>query len=510
VTPIAFNLPSTILIGAGASRALPAQLERLGVQRALIVTDAFFASNGLADAFVALLRQHGCAGSIFADVQPDPTDHNVRDGLRAYRESSAQAVIGLGGGSAIDAAKAIAMLATNPEPLRQYMGYHKVAQAGAPMIAIPTTAGTGSEVSRVAVITDTEQHEKMMMLSEHLMPTAALVDYELSMSMPKALTAHVGVDTLTHGIEAYVSRKANGLTDPIALSCIALTATHLLTAWRKPDNRAAREAMALAACQGGMAFSNSSVCLVHGMSRPLGALYHVPHGLSNAVLLPTVTRFSLAGALVRYATIARIVGLAGGADDDETAAHGIEAYVSRKANGLTDPIALSCIALTATHLLTAWRKPDNRAAREAMALAACQGGMAFSNSSVCLVHGMSRPLGALYHVPHGLSNAVLLPTVTRFSLAGALVRYATIARIVGLAGGADDDETAAHKLADGLEALNEALQIPPLRECVRVGRAKFEGSLEKMALDALASGSPQNNPVEPTAEQIIELYKQAW
>jgi alcohol dehydrogenase class IV len=387
VTPITFNVPSTILLGAGASRELPAQLRRLGAQHALIVTDAFFAGNGLADAFVALLRQHGYAASIFAGVQPDPTDRNVHDGLRAYRDSGAQAVVGLGGGSAIDAAKAIAMLATNPEPLRQYMGYHKVPQAGAPMIAIPTTAGTGSEVTRVAVVTDTEQHEKMMMLSEHLMPTVALVDYELSMSMPKALTAHVGVDTLTHGIEAYVSRKANGLTDPIALSCIALTATHLLTAWREPDNRAAREAMALAACQGGMAFSNSSVCLVHGMSRPLGALYHVPHGLSNAVLLPTVTRFSLTGALVRYATVARIVGLAGSTDDDETAAH---------------------------------------------------------------------------------------------------------------------------KLADGLEALNEALQIPPLRECVRVGRAKFESSLKKMALDALASGSPQNNPVVPTAEQIIELYKQAW
>jgi len=387
VTPITFSVPSTILIGAGASRELPAQLRRLGAQHALIVTDAFLASSGLADAFVALLRQHGYASSIFAGVQPDPTDRNVCDGLRVYRESGAQAVVGLGGGSAIDAAKAIAMLATNPEPLRQYMGYHKVTQASAPMIAIPTTAGTGSEVSRVAVITDTEQHEKMMMLSEHLMPTAALVDYELSMSMPKALTAHVGVDTLTHGIEAYVSRRANGLTDPIALSCIALTATHLLTAWREPDNRVAREAMALAACQGGMAFSNSSVCLVHGMSRPLGALYHVPHGLSNAVLLPTVTRFSLTGALVRYATVARIAGLA-----DST----------------------------------------------------------------------------------------------------------------------DDDETAAYRLVEGLEALNDALQIPPLRECVRVGRAKFESNLEKMALDALASGSPQNNPVVPTAEQIIELYKQAW
>lgn len=386
VTAITFNVPRTIRFGAGASRELPAQLRQIGARHALIVTDAFLARSGLADEFTTLLRQHGFAATVFAGVQPDPTDLNVRDGLQVYRESRADAVVGLGGGSAMDAAKAIAMLSANPEPLRQYMGYHNVPRASAPMIAIPTTAGTGSEVTRVAVITDTERSEKMMMLSEHLMPVAALVDYELSMSMPKALTAHVGVDTLTHGIEAYVSRKANGMTDPLALSCIALTGSHLLTAWREPDNRAAREAMALAACQGGMAFSNSSVGLVHGMSRPLGALYHVPHGLSNAVLLPTVTRFSLPGATVRYATIARILGLAGG----------------------------------------------------------------------------------------------------------------------------DDDETAAHKLADGLEALNEALEIPPLRECVRVGRAKFEQSLEKMAQDALASGSPHNNPVVPTAEQIIALYKQAW
>jgi alcohol dehydrogenase class IV len=237
------------------------------------------------------------------------------------------------------------------------------------------------------VITDTERDEKMMMLSAHLMASTALVDYELSVTMPKPLTAHVGVDTLTHGIEAYVSRKANLMTDPIALSCIALTAGSLLTAWREPDNRAAREAMAMAACQGGMAFSNSSVGLVHGMSRPLGALHHVPHGLSNAVLLPAITRFSLEGALPRYATIARIMGLAGGADDDATAGR---------------------------------------------------------------------------------------------------------------------------KLVEGLEMLNEALEIPPLRECVKVGRAKFERGLEKMAGDALSSGSPQNNPVVPTVEQIIALYKEAW
>jgi alcohol dehydrogenase class IV len=384
---VTFNVPSTIAFGAGASGELPAHLQRLGARHALIVTDPFFAGNGLASEFATLAQHSGVAATIFSEVQPDPTDLNVRAGLRVYHDCGADAVVALGGGSAIDAAKAIAMLAANAEPMRQYMGYHKVLHAGAPLIAIPTTAGTGSEATRVAVITDTEQHEKMMMLSLHLMPAVALVDYELSMSMPKPLTAHVGVDTLTHGIEAYVSKKANGMTDPIALSCIALAANNLLTAWREPDNRAARAAMALAACQGGMAFSNSSVALVHGMSRPLGAVYHVPHGLSNAVLLPTVTRFSLAGATARYARISRTMGLAG----------------------------------------------EN-----------------------------------------------------------------------------DDEATAARKLADGLELLNEALEIPTLRECVKVGRAEFDQTLEKMAADALASGSPQNNPIVPTAEQIVALYREAW
>jgi alcohol dehydrogenase len=386
-TPFTFNLPATVVFGAGCSRELPAHAQRLGITRALLVTDAFFASNGLAAEFTTLLTQHNIDASVFSGVQPDPTDANALAGVQMLRECNADGVVALGGGSAIDCAKAIAMLARNAGPLRQYKGWHQVPRAGVPLIAIPTTAGTGSEATRVAVITDTEGDEKLMLLSAHLMPSAALVDFELSLTMPKPLTAHVGVDTLTHGIEAYVSRKANLMTDPIALSCIALTAGSLLTAWREPDNRAAREAMVMAAFQGGMAFSNSSVALVHGMSRPLGALFHVPHGLSNALLLPAVTRFSLGGALPRYATVARIMGLAGGNDDDETAGR---------------------------------------------------------------------------------------------------------------------------KLADGLELLNEALEIPPLRECVKVGRAKFERSLEKMAGDALASGSPQNNPVVPTAEQIMALYKEAW
>jgi len=185
----------------------------------------------------------------------------------------------------------------------------------------------------------------------------------------------------------------------------------------------------------------------------------------------------------------------------DTLTHGIEAYVSRQANALTDPLALQCVALAAQHLPVAWAEPGNRAARAGMMLAATLGGMAFANSSVALVHGMSRPIGALFHVPHGLSNAVLLPTVTRYSLGAAPERYAAVARAAGC-------EPA--KFADWLEQLNVALRLPRLSQCRGVTRPAFEAGLEKMAADALASGSPANNPRVPTAAEVVALYQEAW
>ena len=382
-----FNIPATLITGAGASRELAPQLARLGTRRILFVTDAYMASSGVAGTFVRALEEAGIAVTLFAGVQPDPTDANVRDGLAQFRAGDCDGIVALGGGSPIDAAKAIAVLATNPEPLHRYQGYHQVDRAGAPLVVIPTTAGTGSEVTKVAVITDTVRNVKMMMLDRHFLPTVALVDFELTLSMPAALTAHVGVDTLTHGIEAFVSRKATAITDPLALTCIELVAQHLETAWREPANRAAREGMMLAATLGGMAFANSSVALVHGMSRPIGAVFHLPHGLSNSVLLPAVTRFSIGGASARYARVAR-----------------------------------------------------------AMRLCA-----------------------------HDAADA-----------------------------------EAGRALLEGLSAQNQRLGIPPLRDCAGATRAQFDAVVEQMAADALASGSPQNNPVVPTPEQIVSLYREAW
>jgi alcohol dehydrogenase class IV len=186
-------------------------------------------------------------------------------------------------------------------------------------VAIPTTAGTGSEATRVAVITDSDTQEKMLCMGLGLMPVAALVDYELTLSMPYRLTADTGLDSLCHALEAYVSRKANAFTDGIALTAMRAIYQNIRTVCAQPDNHAAREAMMLAATQGGIAFANASVTLIHGMSRPVGALYHVPHGLSNAMLLPEVTAWSVDYAAARYAAAARCMGIAADADNDEVA-----------------------------------------------------------------------------------------------------------------------------------------------------------------------------------------------
>lgn len=385
--PSHFNVPSTVIAGAGALRELAPQLARRGLSRVLLVTDSYMVSSGLAARVASDLAATGIAVETFAEVQPDPSEENVLAGFARLQASGAQAVVALGGGSPIDCAKVIAVLPTNPGPMSRFMGRHQVPVAGLPLFAIPTTAGTGSEVTKVAVITDTRRDVKMMMLDVHLMPAVALVDFELTLTMPAALTAAVGIDTLTHGIEAYVSRLATPLTDPLALSCIRLCGEHLEAAWREPGNRVAREGMMLAATHGGMAFSNSSVALVHGMSRPIGALFHVPHGISNAMLLPAVTRFSVPGAVARYATVARAL---------------------------------------------------------------------------------------------------------RWSRSG------------------EDDQTAAATLVDGLEALNHRLNVPTLGKYLVAQATRFADALPKMAHDALASGSPANNPVVPTADQIIDLYRRAW
>jgi alcohol dehydrogenase len=362
-------------------------LASLRARRTLVVTDPFFASSTYLSEILSGLAQSGIAVGRFSDFQPDPEDRNVIAGVERFRAFEADSILAIGGGSAIDVAKIIGASSANPGPLAAFQGYNRILNAGPPLVVLPTTAGTGSEATKVAVITDTTRNVKMMILDSKLMPAAAIVDYELTVSMPKPLTAHVGVDTLTHGIEAYVSRRANALTDPIASSCIAKTQAYLRRAWANPEDLEAREAMSFAALQGGLAFTNSSVCLVHGMSRPLGVAFHLPHGLSNATLLPAVTRFSWRGDIERYAAVARTMNLA-----------------------------------------------DARR----------------SNTFAC------------------------------------------------------------ESLVDCLDELNHELEVPRLRSCCGAPIEDFRAAIPKMASDALESGSPQNNPVVPAAEQIMELFEAAW
>ena len=234
---------------------------------------------------------------MFSDTVPDPTTDAIAAGVARLREGDYDSLVAIGGGSSIDTAKGMSVLVRQWRPDARLQGAERDPAAGPPVVAIPTTAGTGSEVTRFTVITDTETDEKMLIAGLACCPAAAIVDYELTLTMPLRLTADTGIDSLTHAIEAYVSRRANPFADGLAKNAMGLIARHIRTACAEPDNRAAREAMMLGATTAGMAFSNASVALVHGMSRPIGAFFHVPHGLSNAMLLPEVTAFSAPAAL---------------------------------------------------------------------------------------------------------------------------------------------------------------------------------------------------------------------
>ena len=314
--------PRLMAVGGGALAELPGMLGRLGLSKPLIVTDPFLASSGHLERATGHLDHAGISWAVFSDTVPDPTTAVVEIGTLRLAEGGFDSLIAIGGGSSIDTAKAMSVLAANGGRMRDFKVPAEIPTVGPPIVAIPTTAGTGSEVTRFTVITDTETDEKMLIAGLACCPIAAIVDYELTLTMPLRLTADTGLDSLTHAIEAYVSRKASPFTDGLAKSAMGLIARHIRTACAEPDNRAARGAMMLGATTAGMAFSNASVCLVHGMSRPIGAFFHVPHGLSNAMLLPEITAFSVPAALERYADCARAMGIA---EEDE----GSQAAVAR-------------------------------------------------------------------------------------------------------------------------------------------------------------------------------------
>ena len=379
-----FRVPSIISTGPGAAKEAGIHAKQLG-KKALLVTDANLVKIGLLEEVKASLDAAGVPYSIYDKVMREPVVEYVEEGLRAFRDAGADIVVSVGGGSPIDAGKAIASLSRNPGEISDYVGTSKIAKPSAPLIAIPTTAGTGSEVTPFTIITNTQTNVKMLISSPHLLPTVALVDPIMTLKMPQGITAATGLDALTHAIEAYVSIKAQPLTDTFALQAIRLISSNLRRAWSYPDDLEARSSVLMGALQAGLAFANSSVALVHGMARPIGAYFHVAHGISNAVLLPAVIEYSVTGNPKRYADIA----------------------------------------------------------------------------------------GAMGEQIRGLST---------------------------------DD--AAQRTIDAVKRLNADLQIPSLSG-LGINVAKFESLVSKMALDAIASGSPGNNPRKATPEEIVTLYRKS-
>ncbi|MFT6777180.1 MAG: alcohol dehydrogenase class IV [Paraglaciecola sp.] len=379
-------LPRILQVGAGASDEAGNIITALGCKRPLIVTDKMMVQLGYVAQLQNSLNALNISSDVFADTVPEPTVSSIQAGVEQVRQGNYDSIIAIGGGSPIDSAKAMSILGKYGGVMRDYKFPRIVTEPGLPIIAIPTTAGTGSEVTRVTIITDENNDEKMLCVGIGFMPTAALVDYNLTLSLPPRTTADTGIDALTHAMEAYVSRKASLYSDTQAIAAMKLLAPNLRRVFHDGSDKEAREAMMLGSTLAGIAFSNASVALVHGMSRPIGAFYHVPHGLSNAMLLPMVTEYSIPAAAKRYADCARAMGVAKQTDSDASA------------------------------------------------------------------------------------NA---------------------------------------KLMTELYAINEELQVPSPQQ-FGISREHFFDNLEVMAEQALASGSPSNNPRVPSTAEIIEIYKKLW
>lgn len=302
-----FFMPPVVSIGEGALTAAAPQIADFG-KKALVVTDPMMVKLGSVSKLTAVLEDAGVAFEVFDGVTGEPTDKMVAEGIRLYQRAGCDFLIALGGGSPIDTMKAIGAMITNPGEITDYLG-KVIPNPPPPLVAIPTTAGTGSEATQFTIITDTERDIKMLLKGPGLIPGLAVVDPAFTLTSPPGVTAATGLDALTHAIEAYTSRKAQPMSDTFALSAVKRIFRNLPAAFHTGSDTAARCEMSMAALEAGIAFNNASVTIVHGMSRPIGALFHVPHGLSNAMLLPGCLKFALPGALERFTDLAQAIGV---------------------------------------------------------------------------------------------------------------------------------------------------------------------------------------------------------
>ena len=313
-----FIVPGKIISGSGALEAAESALKAFG-KKALIVTDKVMIDLGNCAKVEAALKNEGIYYVIYSDITGEPTDVMIDGGAKVYKENGCDFIVALGGGSPIDSMKAIASLIENGGSISDYMG--KVIDVPVPpMVAIPTTAGTGSEATQFTIITDTKKDIKMLLKGAVLMPTLAIIDPQFTMTAPPKITAATGLDALCHAVEAYTSRKAQTLSDAFAVSAVKRIFKFLPVAFKDGKNEEARVEMSVAALEAGIAFNNASVTIIHGMSRPIGALFHVAHGLSNAMLMKECLKFALPGAYDRFADLGRAIGAAKAEDSDEAAA----------------------------------------------------------------------------------------------------------------------------------------------------------------------------------------------
>lgn len=303
-----YYLPTRNIFGEGSIKEAGELAKSLKVTNILIVTDKFLAKSGMADKIAAIYQQSGIDVHIFDGAEPNPTDKNVNDGFNAYQKNNCNGIVSLGGGSSHDCAKGIGLLAANGGNIHDYEGVDKSSNEMIPLMAINTTAGTASEITRFCIITDTNRKVKMAIVDWRVTPQISINDPELMVGMPPSLTAATGMDALTHAIEAYVSTMANPLTDAAALKAITMITQYLPKAVANGEYMKARDNMAYAQYLAGIAFNNASLGYVHAMAHQLGGFYNLPHGVCNAILLPYVESFNLMSNLNRFRDIAIAMG----------------------------------------------------------------------------------------------------------------------------------------------------------------------------------------------------------
>lgn len=323
-----FVLNEVSYFGSGARKVLPQEIKRLGLHKAFVATDKELIKFGVAGKVLSVLEEAGIPYEVFSEIKPNPTVSNVKAGVKAYAESGADFILAIGGGSSIDTAKAIGIITNNPEfsDVVSLEGVADTRRKSVPVIALPTTAGTAAEVTINYVITDEQNQKKMVCVDPNDIPAIAIVDAELMYTLPKGLTAATGMDALTHAIEGLITKGAWEMSDMFEIKAIEMINRYLETAVNNPSDAEARNGMAVAQYIAGMAFSNVGLGVVHGMAHPLGAIFDIPHGVANALLLPTIMEFNMPAALDKYVEIAKAMNVyAAGMSKEEAAQAAVKA-----------------------------------------------------------------------------------------------------------------------------------------------------------------------------------------